>query len=212
MKSLIWKDILNLQKNFKTMGFVLVLFAITFVVAGNNSSFFMVMFGLIVSMQIVTTFSFDEMTHWSTYAMTMPFSRNDLVRAKFVLHLMLSVGSVCIAALLSVGGMYFHHTFSFDALQLILMIACSSLAMTLIFGGISILLIFKFSAERARIISMLLYVVPMMVGTAVLTEANVEQVALPLVPILCGVLAFAFVLDFGMYLLSCRVFAKKDLT
>lgn len=94
MKSLILKDLYNIGHNTKSMLFILAVFAVAFIPTSGVGAYIFIC-GILCSMMIVTTFSFDDNSKWTRYAMIMPISKRDLVIGKFiVLAIFCAIGSV----------------------------------------------------------------------------------------------------------------------
>lgn len=68
MKSLILKDLLNIGHNAKSMFFMLLVFACITIPQGGAETC-IVASGILCSMMVITTFSFDEQSKWTKYAM-----------------------------------------------------------------------------------------------------------------------------------------------
>lgn len=82
MKSLVLKDLFNIGHNAKSMLFILVVFAVALIPFSGVESYIFVC-AILCSMMIVTTFSFDDNSKWTRYAMIMPISKKELVIGKF---------------------------------------------------------------------------------------------------------------------------------
>ena len=90
MKSLVLKDLFNIGHNAKSMLFILVVFAVALIPFSGVEGYIFVC-AILCSMMIVTTFSFDDSSKWTRYAMIMPVSKKELVAGKFmVLALLLA--------------------------------------------------------------------------------------------------------------------------
>lgn len=213
MKGLLLKDFYNLSRNIKFMLGMMVIFSVGLIAIDMEGvSSLIVMWGVLSSMQVVTTFSFDEMTKWTTFAMTLPVTRRELVRSKFLMHLILSVCSVGITFFIGAIASVVQHTFTVTAMQELLVVAVAGLAVAIFTGGLSIPLLLKFGVERARIIAGLVFTVPMCVGIGITTylPTHILQNMQTIIPI--GFLILAFIWEYAMYLISCQIFVKKDLT
>ena len=73
MKSLVLKDLFNIGHNAKSMLFILVVFAVALIPFSGVEGYIFVC-AILCSMMIVTTFSFDDSSKWTRYAMIMPVS------------------------------------------------------------------------------------------------------------------------------------------
>ena len=78
MKSLVLKDLFNIGHNAKSMLFILVAFAAAFIPFSGVEGYIFEC-AILCSMMIVTTFSFDDNSKWTRYAMIMPVSKKELV-------------------------------------------------------------------------------------------------------------------------------------
>lgn len=76
MKSLVLKDLFNIGHNAKSMLFILVVFAVALIPFSGVEGYIFVC-AILCSMMIVTTFSFDDSSKWTRYAMIMPVSRKN---------------------------------------------------------------------------------------------------------------------------------------
>ena len=82
MKALLLKDLYNIGHNARSMLVVLLFLAIA-IVPTSGPVAYMVMCGVLCAMMIVTTFTFDEASGWTAYALILPVRRSRLVLAKY---------------------------------------------------------------------------------------------------------------------------------
>ena len=138
MKSLILKDLYNIGHNTKSMLFILAVFAVAFIPTSGVGAYIFIC-GILCSMMIVTTFSFDDNSKWARYAMIMPISKRDLVIGKFiVLAIFCAIGSVFgLAVGLVGGGIAGKITFSPAAIVELLFLTLAATVISLIFGSMS---------------------------------------------------------------------------
>ena len=79
MKSLILKDLYNIGHNAKSMLLILLVFAVGLIMSSGVESY-IISAGVLCSMMIVTTFTFDDNCKWSKYALIMPVCKKDIVK------------------------------------------------------------------------------------------------------------------------------------
>ena len=79
MKSLILKDLLNIGHNAKSMFFMPLVFACITIPKGGAETC-IVASGILCSMMVITTFSFDEQSKWTKYAMIMMLGSKEFVK------------------------------------------------------------------------------------------------------------------------------------
>lgn len=108
MKSLVLKDLFNIGHNAKSMLFILVVFAVALIPFSGVEGYIFVC-AILCSMMIVTTFSFDDSSKWTRYAMIMPVSKKELVAGKFmVLAIFCAIGSLLGLIIGFIGGLITH--------------------------------------------------------------------------------------------------------
>ena len=82
MKSLVLKDLFNIGHNAKSMLFILVVFAVALIPFSGVEGYIFVC-AILCSMMIVTTFSFDDSSKWTRYAMKCQFPRKNWLLENF---------------------------------------------------------------------------------------------------------------------------------
>ena len=140
MKSLILKDLYNISHNSKVMLAMLLLFAFTTLPQGGTEGY-IVMCCLLCSMMVVTTFSFDENSKWTKYALVLPLSKKDYVLSKFIILLIFSlIGAAFGLVFGSFLGVVLHKfSGSFtETLLSQLFIALIGVALSITFGSFTI--------------------------------------------------------------------------
>ena len=94
MKGLILKDLYNIGHNARTMLLVLVVLGVCLAPTTGLTGY-QTTCALMCAMMVVTTFSFDDMAGWMSYALVLPVSRREIVRAKYlVLAIFCTVGDL----------------------------------------------------------------------------------------------------------------------
>jgi hypothetical protein len=210
MKGLILKDLINLKRSMKTLGVMLLVWAVLFIPMGNES-FISGMVVLMFAMLVVTTLSYDDLARWDTYALTMPISRPEMVRSKYLLMLLLDFASVVLALLLVLLGSFFTGTGltaeTLQGLPIILMIA-------IIFGSVLIPLVYKFGTEKARLMIVLCAAIPTAV-VLVLAKLNVpfpeignEETFFWTVMMAMALISVGGFI--GSYFVSVKIYQKKE--
>lgn len=161
MKGLILKDFINLKKNLKIFG-VLTIFYVVLSFSMNSSSYFGTMFTFVFAMLTMSTYTFDEQAKWDGYALTMPITKDQIVRSKYLVMFLLTISSMI---------------FSFGVLVLLNLIMKSEnlfagiitsalgAAVVVIFYCISIPFFTKLGVEKSRFIIVAIYMLPFFAGS-----------------------------------------------
>jgi ABC-2 type transport system permease protein len=214
MKSLILKDLYNIGHNAKSMLLILILFA-CFIYSFDVSGYIFIC-AILCSAMIITTFAFDDSSKWTRYAMVMPVSKKDIVAAKFIVLAIfcllgslfgLVVGSVCGVAAKKI-------TLDLAGIGELLSTTLTALAISIVFGSLSIPLLFKFGAEKARLLMLVSFFIPALIVAGIyklLVILGVQFTDQLSYILLCCSPIIAFVWCYGMFQISWRIFLKKEL-
>ena len=215
MKSLILKDLYNIGHNVKSMLFILVVFAVALIPTSGVAGYIFVC-AILCSMMIVTTFSFDDNSKWARYAMIMPVSKKDLVAGKFiVLAIFCLVGSLFGLVVGSIAGLTIK-SISFDLARIgeLLFLALTAWIVSIIYGSMSIPLVFKFGAEKGRVLLLVSFLIPAAICFGIYQLLVILGVAITdqlIFILLCCTPIVAFIWCYVMYQISYQIFAKQEL-
>ncbi|MDE6658191.1 MAG: ABC-2 transporter permease, partial [Oscillospiraceae bacterium] len=161
MKALLLNDFYMMKKDYKTYGFIIGLMMLFFIIVSmgmSAESFFD--FSYLITPFIVFAFSitsalfhYDEKAGFMQYALTMPFTKKQYVKEKYIFHMLNSAVScvLAITTLTIVGvirGMIFDRNNLLNLGEIALMILIVSSFM----GIWEISFVMKFGSSRAKII------------------------------------------------------------
>lgn len=204
---LIIKDVLVSKRYMRTI-FLLLAFYVLFSFAMGSSSFILFMTPLFFTLMTITTFAYDTTAKWNSYALTMPVTRGDLVFSKYVVSALYALSGCVLALVVSV------------VINLILgqpltgelgLVVLGALGASLLIISIVLPLIFKFGVEKARLVMFAVFVIPSILGV-LLPKSGLPMPSEEFLKTLAILSPFLVVAVFvGSYLISNRVFAKKDL-
>lgn len=208
MKSLIIKDLYNIGHNAKSMLFILLFFTVVFLPTTGLESYVAVC-SLLCSMMIITTFSFDDSSHWTRFAMVMPISRKDLIVSKFFVLLIFSTVGMLFGVLIGTAGTVILHKEAIDVISLVTA-ALIGLAVSEVYGSMTIPLVLKFGAEKGRMLLLVSCIIPTAVVFGIYKLLNflnivITEQLLWLLPVA------VIVWNYLMYRISYSVFSRKEL-
>lgn len=216
MKSLIIKDLYNIGHNAKSMIFILLVLAFGLIPSSGTEGY-IIMSGILCSMMIITTFSFDDQSKWLKYAMVMPVTKKDIVISKFIVLLIFStIGAVTGLVIGAIGGTILHKgVFSnVNNMLSLLFTGVLSLVISEFAGSMSIPLLFKFGAEKARILMLVSCLIPAAIFFGIYKLFILMGVSFTdqtIFILLCCSPFLALVWNFFMYKISYALFAGKEL-
>lgn len=208
MKGLIIKEFLGLRRYFRILAVLMVLYI--FMSFGMTSvSIFASVNAILIMICSLSSFSYDSYNHWNEFAMSLPLSRADLVKSKYLFILLLCAFGTAVTLILSlIVGLIIHLP-----MQEIFIATLYSALTALFLGALTTPFIYKFGVEKARYILIIIVMIPTLVfvsfGSYLPTLHLPSAQTLTLLAWCSPVFVLAFV--FLSYLISKRIFMNKDL-
>lgn len=212
MKGLLYKEGVMLKMTMRMQLFTLVIFAVMGFML-KNIAYLAMMLTILSSNLCLNSFNYDVADEWNIYAATFPVRRESLISIKYILQYLLVAGSVLFALALGIPfSRYAGIAYSECAATVA---ACG--AFSLLAGSLNLLLCTIFGVEKARVISVLTYLVPF--GLVMLlyylsverelvdfSHVTEEQIYLALAAVAAAVVA----LSLFCWWLACRIFKKQE--
>lgn len=147
MLGLIKKDFLLIKANLKSMAIIFIVYLMLAFQGILDATFIVPLIGI---MLFISTFSYDDFNNWNSYAVTLPDGRRNVIRAKYIASIILTV-ILGVVALAIGAGISYTKTNSINVDEIM-----SSLMETMLSSVIIISLlypiVFKFGATNGRII------------------------------------------------------------
>lgn len=145
MLGLVKKDLLMIKGNIRQV----ILFLVVFLVLAFQENNIIVIVPVFVSMMVfITTFSYDEYNKWDAYAIALPVSRKNIVKAKYVASIILWVIALLVTVVITgIMGFFEQNINYFEMFGMILGCVFS----IVLLEAIMFPLIFKFGVEKGRI-------------------------------------------------------------
>lgn len=182
----------------------------------SGASAYIIASAVLCSMMIVTTFTFDDNSNWTRYAMIMPVSKKNLVAGKYaVMAIFCLVGSLFGLAVSLIAGLALSKiTLDLVGIIELLILTLVAFAISLISGSMSIPLVFRFGAERARLLLVVSILVPSAICFGiyqVLVLLGIKLKDQLVFILLCSSPFIALIWCYMMYRICCRIFEKQEL-
>lgn len=203
MKGLLLKDWYLICRHCRTYLMILVVF-LGIGLFSPESIFFLYYPVLMAGSIPVTLLSYDSMSRWESYSRTFPYSEGQLVAAKYLISLfaVLATALVTVLAYGAIQG-------GTDWMALLSM-GCMVLALGLLTPALMLPWVFKFGAEKGRIVFYVVLVPLMLVCGVFVGFSNSMEMGLPgsftlIGPVTLGVCALLFA---GSWVLS-KAFSKR---
>lgn len=198
MKGLLLKDWYQVRTNMKTMYLTVAFVLVIWVLSTSSAYVFPVSYAAIfLGILPVNLLTYDQSVGWVEYGRTLPVSKKTLVAEKYL------IGLFCAAAAVVIGGLFITvislrtgTTPDKDALSLL----AGSVCAILLINGIMLPLYYRFGAEKARMLYMLMFAgmgAALGGGTVLMDAVPEPDAAIAIVGVLAAVLA--------LYAVSWRV-------
>lgn len=213
MKGLILKDLLNLRKNFKTIIVIVLFYAIMF--SSFDPSFLSGIITLMFTMQVITTFSYDDYAKWNMYALSLPVTKKQLVLSKYVLSFAFVLIGCILSFLLASGVSLFKGTFVLGELMAS---NIGFVGVMLYFILILLPLIFKYGVERSRIMLLGVFAIPTILILIIGKGLSLAGIPFPseeqlnaLLPVIAIIAIIILIVGtYISYLASVKIVTKKE--
>lgn len=216
MKGLIVKDLINISKNIKIVLFLVVFYGVITLTTESPGSFTSIIL-LVLAIAMLTTYSYDEMANWDLYALTLPLTRDDIIQAKYMFMLVMSLlGFVLNCLSLIVINWMTKVDNVFDGVNNVAL----GTTIIILFYSILIPIITKVGITKARIYIILFYIIPFAFGNFVFKE--IKKISPNPPKVLIDFIEFAvrniyiivpvlIVIVLGIsYYISIRIYRKKE--
>lgn len=103
MLGLIKKDLLLIKANLKSMIIIFVIYIMLAFQGTFDVTFIIPIIGI---MLFISTFSYDDFNNWNSYAVTLPNGRKNVVRAKYIVSIILMIILAVVAFFIGIGISY----------------------------------------------------------------------------------------------------------
>lgn len=147
MKGLIIKDLCVLKNQMKTLLLVLAFFII-FSIINEDATFILFLVPFYMIMILITTFSYDEFNKWECYCNSLPLSRKEIVKAKYLLFNATSLIVLVLGILASIIVPNFIENTTFESIYASIIGVAFGICLVI---SLLIPFYYKFGSQKGRI-------------------------------------------------------------
>jgi len=151
MKGLLYKDFLMAWKYCKLYLVITVIFLAFFFFA-TDSWWFIIYPGILFGMIPINLLAYDEHSRWKIFSQTLPYSKDKVVSAKYLVGLVPTTIFTVLVSLVYGISRQIENRFSFSEMGGVLFVVFFS---PLLFSAFSLPLIFRFGTEKGRMVSLI---------------------------------------------------------
>ena len=215
MKGLLIKDILNMKNYMKQLVLVLIFF-IAYGIFLKNGTFVGTMITLMLSMQVITTMSYDEYAKWDKYALTMNINRKDIIISKYIFFtISIIIGIVVgITTSIAINQIAKLDTGMNEIIVTSIVVPC----VFAILFSIIIPVVFKTGVEKGRIVMILILFIPAILVGAIVKISEKANITMPSPSNLeilmkfgvLGLVLLTILAVFISYKVSLSIYNKKE--
>lgn len=205
MKGLLLKDWYVIRSQCK---YILIISLLWIVITVSSGLYFAIIGSMLLAILPVTVMGLDERSKWDSFALTMPYSRREMVLSKYLLSLLAMAASCAVYTVASLAASLIRHT-ALQAAQL-----APALAAILLTSVLSIVLIypliFWLGVEKGRIWYMMITIL-LVCGSGALSNQLQENAATALTPAWLTVLPVAALVFIGLSAwLSLALYRRRE--
>jgi len=203
LAGLMLKDLLNLRSTIKTLIVMLLIFVVLLISMGSIMPIFFLMI-IFAAILPTTSITMDDMGKWDRYALTLPVTRKDIVRSKYLLMIIL-IGSAILISVIIAAVSYYMMSDNVMSFWIILLVS----AVGILYSSLILPLLYKFSSEKTRYIMLLpMILVGILIGGCVIIFGDsLPENLLLYILITAAVSVAAFI---ASYFVSVRLYEKKE--
>lgn len=201
IKALLYKDLINLKKYARIM--LLLGVVVSFIFKGQGSSLILLIYA---SSLLLTSMMQDETEHFWRRAISDKGRSRALIGEKYILlAILLSATTVIGIALETIISLVFG--MEMNAAEMVAEIL-GGLALAVFSSSFSIPLTIKFGTEKARLITLFCYMVPVVLAIWFMPQLEGFSLTVTAVAVITALLIVALVVS--SYIISLRLFGEKD--
>ena len=211
MSGLLVKEYYILRRYMKQYVILFIFFGVLSVYQ-DSAVYFQAMVTMSMCMLVFTGMSYDATAGWDKFVMTMPVSRKDVVRSKYISCVTYAVGAVVLGTLFSIviGGI---HPMGDSNPILTVIMAATLLCLTFVIYSILIPLIYKLGVEKARILMVAVIMIPIFAilgGSEYLPETALDFIEQHTNLIAAVGVVLCILMYIISYYISVGIFSKKE--
>ncbi len=220
VKGLIVKDFQTLKSYKSTVIAMIVIFMGSAFLNDEMSSFFPIFMPLCFGMIAISSFSYDSLAKTDRYLLTFPVNRKDMVKARYIYILLFTLFGSLLGLVFSIliQCIKTGNIIDKEILSNTLAIIIGSLLAIMFLQVFQIPIMYRFGAEKGRIIQMIMIVVLMLGISLIITtlmkffNISLDILFIMLKDYLIAILGISVIILYILsFAISCRIYEKKEI-
>lgn len=207
MKGLLMKELYTAKK-FYLWFFIIVAAFLVIPILGEENMFFLVYPMIFATIIPVSLIAYDERDKWEAYSGTLPYTRGQLVSAKYLVGLCLGAVAFLMSTAAILVRMQIQGQFSLEKLAAV---GTALLVMGCLFSALVLPLVFKYGVEKGRIAYIIIVGLTGASGGALAGMGFEVQMPTGNLLLLAAIAGGSVVLYALSWVLSIRFYQKREL-
>ena len=217
IKGLIIKDFFNLKSYVKTIIVIMVFYIIMGFINNNLVTFVSIILPLCFGMIGISSFNYDNIAKSDKYILTFPITKRDVVKSRYLHILCLTIVGTILGFILCIIFQSIKEKMLANIIDMILISIGALCGMTLI-QAFEIPIIYKYGAEKGRIIQMIVIAL-LMVGISSITAVIIKISPFSLDDFIYMLKTYGFLIIIAIttifyiisYKISLKIYSKKEI-
>ncbi len=220
IKGLIVKDFQTLNSYKTTILFMILIFIVCSFLNNNLINFLPVYMTLCFGMIAISSFSYDNLAKTDRYLLTFPINKKDIVKARYIYILLFTLLGSLLGLLISIiiqcikTGDMINKEFLNNTLAIIV----GSFSAMMFLEAFQIPIMYRFGAEKGRIIQMVM-IVALMIGISLITTTlmkivniSLDSFIIMLKDYLMAVLGITIIITYILsFIISSKIYERKEI-
>ena len=220
IKGLIGKDFKTIKSYKSTILYMIAIFVICAFLNNDVTIFIPIFVPLCFGMLGISSFSYDNLAKADKYLLTFPLNRKDIVKARYIYILIFTLIGTLLGFILTliVQEIKTSNIFDKDILGNTLATIIGSLSAIMFLQAFQIPIMYKFGAEKGRIIQMIMIVVLMIGVSLIITTLmklfgiSLDNLVIMLKNYLIAILGITVIILYILsFAISCKIYEKKEI-
>lgn len=220
IKGLIVKDFQTIKSYKTTILFIIILFIVCSFLNNDLINFLPIFMPLCFGMIAISSFSYDNLAKTDRYMLTFPITKKDIVKARYIYILLFTLFGSLLGLVLSIliqcikaGDMI-----DKEILSNTLVTIFGSLSAMMFLQTFQIPIMYKFGAEKGRIIQMIM-IVALMIGISLIVtilmkffNISLDSFIIMLKNYLIAILGISVIVLYILsFVISYKIYDKKEI-
>ena len=220
IKGLIIKDFQTMKSYKTTILFMIVIFIVCSFSNNNLTNFLPIFMPLCFEMIAISSFSYDNLAKTDKYILTFPINKKDMVKARYIYILLFTLFGSLLGLVLTIliQCIKIGNMIDKDILSNTLAIIFGSLSAIIFLQAFQIPIMYKFGAEKGRIIQMIM-IVALMIGISLIVTTlmnffniSLDSFIIMLKNYLIVILSISVIIIYILsFIISYKIYDKKEI-